>query len=63
MSATGLFCERCGEPIGVYEPIWWQRPDGSIIASGYLPVMSEPDSRHPASCYYHRDCLPTPRVI
>jgi len=52
-----LCCERCGERIGVYEAIWWHRPDGSIVDSSYLDVRDDPRAKDPDSKLYHRRCL------
>jgi hypothetical protein len=52
-----LRCARCGENIGVYETLWWRRPDGALIEGGWLAVREDPHARDPASSFYHRDCL------
>lgn len=31
-------CVRCGDRIGVYEPIWWEQPDGRLEACGVLAL-------------------------
>jgi len=33
-------CERCGEPVGVYEPLWFERDDGAIEGSSILNLRS-----------------------
>jgi hypothetical protein len=56
-----LTCDRCGEPIGAYEELWWRRPDGSIIDASFTNVQKEGWRDDPASKFYHRACLrPTP---
>jgi hypothetical protein len=58
MDATRfLRCTHCARPIGAYEPVWWQRPDGTLSESSYLRVRDDPQSRLPGSAYFHRDCL------
>ena len=60
MTAAGLHCELCKNRIGLYEPLWWRRPDGSITECGYLAVIIDPESVHPASRFYHHACLQPP---
>lgn len=33
-------CAACGDRIGVYEPIWLQKPDGSVVGSALLELES-----------------------
>jgi hypothetical protein len=49
-------CARCGDAIGVYEPVWWELSDGSITDSGLLALGYDP-GRHSDSRFYHRGCL------
>ena len=50
-------CAHCGDRIGVYEPLWWQQPGGSIVAAGYLAIITDPRAADPTSRIYHRHCL------
>jgi hypothetical protein len=46
-------CARCGDRIGVYEPIWLEQPDGTRVRSGLLALGEAPlDGR-----LFHSDCL------
>lgn len=59
MNGTHLTCECCEERIGVYEPTFWQQPDGSIVESGYLTIITDPRAFDARSRFYHRNCLQT----
>jgi hypothetical protein len=37
-----MTCAVCGDRIGVYEPLWWQRADGAVVASSLLRVREDP---------------------
>ncbi len=52
-----LHCDRCGDRIGVYEPIWWRMPDGSIVPSAFLPMRSSREFGRGSSRYFHAACL------
>ena len=52
-------CATCGDRIGVYEPLWWRRPDGVDIASSLLRVRDEP-AFGPDSVLLHRACRDAP---
>jgi hypothetical protein len=45
-------CRRCGEPIGVYEPVALAGAGGTRITSR----AAEPDLGGPEGIYFHRDC-------
>ena len=52
----------CGDRIGVYEPIWLERPDGSLHRSSYLNLGEH--LGHEEVRLWHSDCLipaPIPR--
>lgn len=36
-----LTCAQCGEPIGVFEPLYADQPDGQVTRSSYLNLGSE----------------------
>lgn len=50
-------CDVCGEAVGVYEPLQWRRPDGSLLRCGWLEAREHPDHDHPLSRFFHLDCL------
>jgi hypothetical protein len=50
-------CPACGEPIGVYEPIWYVRPDGRAEESGLLAVR-ELMGEDPEPVLFHEACFP-----
>jgi hypothetical protein len=46
-------CACCGDRIGVYEPVWLERPDGTRVRSGLLELGETlPDGR-----IFHSECL------
>jgi hypothetical protein len=53
-----LRCERCSGRIGVYEPLWWQLADGSMVPSAFLPMSLSSYALRLGSRFYHRACLP-----
>jgi hypothetical protein len=57
MDATRfLTCAHCAGAIGAYEPVWWQRPDGTLSASSYLRARDDPQFPLAGSAFFHRDC-------
>ncbi len=50
-----LICARCGDRIGVYEPLWVEPPDSSIHLSASLRLPEY--LRGPSCRHYHRGCL------
>jgi hypothetical protein len=52
-----LHCDRCGDRIGVYERMWWQKPDGSVVPSAFLPMRSSREFDGDSSRCFHADCL------
>jgi hypothetical protein len=50
-----LLCARCGERIGVYEPLWLERGDGSLCSSSYLNL--DQHEWHERSRLWHHGCL------
>ena len=50
-------CARCGDPIGVYEPMWWEQPDGSIVDSARLALGEDARSGGARSRFFHHGCL------
>jgi hypothetical protein len=52
-----LTCERCAERIGTYEPLWWQRPDGTLAASSFLHVREDPRREQAGSAFFHEECM------
>jgi len=50
-------CAGCGERIGVYEPMWWEGSDGSIVESSLLAVGEDARGGRAHSRFYHHGCL------
>lgn len=50
-----LRCALCGDRIGVYEPIWLERADGSLHRSSFLNLDDHPG--YDQSRLWHLDCL------
>jgi len=48
-------CDRCGDVIGVYEPVWIEHDDGRITEGSLLGLDS--DSRRKVRRTFHRDCV------
>jgi hypothetical protein len=49
-------CASCGDRIGFYEPIWWQRADGSLTATGLLSLPPEAEAAS-GGRLFHLGCL------
>jgi hypothetical protein len=45
-------CTRCGDRIGVYEPLWIALADGTLRASSYLN-LDEHQLDEPARLWHH----------
>ncbi len=54
-------CHRCGLPLGVYELLHWRRPDGTLVACGWLNARERRDHAHPRSAFFHITCTPEAR--
>lgn len=50
-------CARCGDRIGAYEPLCWQRLDGRVTTSSILRAREDPEFGTLDSVLYHRDCF------
>lgn len=50
-------CARCGDPIGVYEPMWSEQPDGTIVDSALLTIGEDARKGHAHSRFFHHGCL------
>jgi hypothetical protein len=50
-----LVCARCGDRIGVYEPLWAELADGTLHSSSYLN-LARCDLHH-ESRFWHLGCL------
>lgn len=46
-------CARCGDRIGVYEPVWLERSDGTRVRSGRLTLGDVPAGGR----LFHLGCL------
>jgi hypothetical protein len=56
---THPVCATCRDRIGVYEPVWAEQPDGTLIRTGMLEI----DDRHGhASPLYHLGCLAAEQI-
>jgi hypothetical protein len=54
-SSWRVWCTRCGERIGIYEPLWSEFPDGTLHPSSYLNLSHE--QRRGDSRLWHLGCL------
>ena len=52
-----FYCARCREPLGLFEPIWWMLPDGSIQNTGLLYLCEHPQPMLRLSQLFHHGCL------
>jgi hypothetical protein len=51
-----LLCGSCRERLGVYEPVWQERDDGSRVLTSIAGLMHE--AGDPARArLFHADCL------
>jgi len=50
-------CARCGERVGVYEPLWLQRADGRFLATGLIAVRKHLRREGPGLRLFHRGCV------
>lgn len=48
-----MACATCDDRIGVYEPLWWQRPDGTLELSSLLRLGEDGVRVRPDSRVYH----------
>ncbi len=51
-----LTCVRCGDRIGVYEPLVVIQPDGSAHRSSYLDAREAPVGAHDGCGLVHASC-------
>jgi hypothetical protein len=61
MEARAQTCAACGDRIGVYEPLFWQRPDGIVISSSLLRMRDDP-AFAPDAVLWHDTC-PNPADV
>jgi len=50
-----LVCARCGDRIGVYEPLWLELADGTACTGSYIGLRTGPQEW---SRLWHLGCLP-----
>ena len=50
-----LLCARCGDRIGVYEPVWLELADGALRSSSYLNL--DRYAPYERSRLWHLGCL------
>jgi len=55
MTANGYSCARCGDRIGVYEPLWVELGDGTLHSSSYLELGGY--KSHEPWRLWHQGCL------
>ena len=55
-----IVCAECGDRIGVYEPLWLELADGTVLASSYLNLGGH--GPHECSRLWHLGCLAPDRV-
>ena len=56
MTPAFLTCAHCGDRIGTYEPVCWQRPDGTEIVTGLLAIKEQLDETGCGSRVLHLGC-------
>ena len=49
-------CAACDRALGVYERLLWRRPDGSVVACGWLEARADAHHAHPDSAFFHATC-------
>jgi hypothetical protein len=50
-------CGVCGDRIGVYEPIWLDLDDGTLVVSALLKLDDHLDKTHGDPRMFHTGCL------
>lgn len=50
-----LVCARCGDRIGVYEPLWLELADGTLHSTSYLNLAKYDLHQEPR--LWHLGCL------
>jgi hypothetical protein len=48
-------CARCGDRIGVYEPLWLELADGTLQSSSFLSL--DQYASHAQARVWHHGCL------
>jgi hypothetical protein len=61
-SNTHPICATCGDRIGVYEPLWAEQADGTLICTGMLEINRHMDGEQDVSRLYHFGCLPAEQL-
>lgn len=54
-------CVRCGERVGVYERLWFERHDGVVVPSSVLTLWRQGVDPLGLSLWHHA-CLPEERL-
>lgn len=52
-----LHCAHCGDRIGVYEPVWWKRADGSGVLSDSRSIRDAGGHEDDGSQVMHLACV------
>jgi hypothetical protein len=55
---THRFCARCGERIGLYEPLWRRNPDCTLVKTRLAMRQHEPQDQSQPQIW-HIQCLET----
>jgi hypothetical protein len=56
MTQAFLTCAHCGDRIGTYEPLSWERPDGTEIVTGLLAIKEQLEETGVGSRLLHLGC-------
>jgi len=54
---TQPYCAGCGQRIGVYEPIWLEFGNGTLLSTSLLNIDQEPSSEQQPERLLHLGCL------
>ncbi|HUJ34039.1 MAG TPA: hypothetical protein VLW51_02440 [Solirubrobacteraceae bacterium] len=61
-SNTLPVCATCGDRVGVYEPLWAEHADGTLIRTGMLQLDQHRHGAPGISRLHHLGCL-TPEDV
>jgi hypothetical protein len=56
LTDTPPSCGHCGHPIGVYEPLVYERADGAPVTSAYLRLPDDVREARAPTTFFHAAC-------
>lgn len=56
LNDTPPSCGHCGDPIGVYEPLVYERGDGAPVTSAYLRLPDDVREARAPTTFFHAAC-------